>query len=48
MQQVPGYYESYFIRERIKEMGFKEFLKDVERDLAPAMEIKNYRIDFLE
>lgn len=48
MQQVPGYYESYFIRDRIKENGFKDFLKDIEKDLTPGSEIKNYRIDFLE
>jgi len=48
MQQVPGYYESYFIRERIKENGFKEFLKEIDKGLTPGIEIKNFRIDFLE
>jgi len=48
MQQTPAYYESYDIRSRIKDKGFKEYIKEIERDLPADVEIKNYRIDFLE
>jgi hypothetical protein len=48
MQQTPGYYESYDIRSGIKEKGFKEYVKEIEKEVATDIEIKNYRIDFLE
>lgn len=47
MEQVPGFYESYFIRERIKEKGYKEFVKEFE-DVSPGLEIKVRRIELLE
>ena len=48
LQQTPGYYESYDIRNAIKEKGLKEFVKEMEKDLPADMEIKNYKIDLLE
>lgn len=48
MQQTPGYYESYDIRTGIKEKGFKEYVKEIEKDLPADVEVKNYRIDFLK
>ena len=48
MQQTPGYYESYAVRSRAREIGLKEFIKEAEKDFATDMEIKNYRIDSLE
>jgi len=48
MQQTPGYYESYDIRNGIKEKGFKEYIKEIEKDQPEDVEVKNYRIDFLE
>lgn len=48
LQQTPGYYESYDIRNGIKEKGFKEFVKEMEKDLPADVEVKNYRIDLLE
>jgi hypothetical protein len=48
MQQVPGYYESYDIRNQIKEKGFKGYLNEIEKDIPADVEIKNYHIDFLE
>ena len=48
VQQTPGYYESYSIRNRARVIGLKEYVKEAEKDFASDMEIKNYRIDFLE
>lgn len=48
IHQAPGYYESLSIRDRIKEQGLKEYLKDVESEKAFDIEIKNYRIDHLD
>ena len=48
LQQTPGYYESYDIRNAIKEKGLREFEKEMEKDLPADMEVKNYRIDLLE
>ena len=48
MQQTPGYYESYSVRVRAREIGLKELIKEAEKDVATDMEIKNYRVDSLE
>ena len=48
MQQTPGYYESYSVRSRVREIGLKEFIKEAEKDFAADMVIKNYRVDSLE
>lgn len=48
MHQTPGYFESYSVRSRVREIGLKEFIKESEKDFAADMEIKNYRVDSLE
>ena len=48
LQQTPGYFESYDIRNSIKEKGLKEHVKEMEKDLPADVEVKNYRIDLLE
>ena len=48
LQQTPGYYESYDIRNGIKGRGLKEYVKEMEKDLPADVEVKNYRIDFIE
>ena len=47
MEQLPGYYESLSIRDRIAEKGFKEFVKEVENDKALDAELYDFRIDHL-
>lgn len=48
MQQIPGYYESYTLRSRIKEKGEEELFKDIKKDFGADVEISNTRIDSLE
>jgi hypothetical protein len=48
LQQVPGYYESYNIRERIKEKGKDEFFKDVKKGYGETIELSNPHLDSLE
>jgi hypothetical protein len=48
LQQVPGYYESYSIRERIKEKGKDEFFKDVKKGYGENAELVNPHIDSLD
>jgi hypothetical protein len=45
IEQVPGIYESLSIRDRIKEIGLKEYLKEVENEKPSDIEISNYRVD---
>jgi hypothetical protein len=48
MQQTPGYYESYAVRIHAGEIGLKEYLEEIEKEFASDIEVKNYRIDFLD
>jgi hypothetical protein len=48
LQQVPGYYESYNIRERIKEKGKDGFFQDVEKGYGENIELSNPHLDSLE
>lgn len=48
MQQVPGYYESYSMRNRIKEKGKEELEKDIKKNAGTGIEISNLRLDSLE
>lgn len=48
MQQIPGYYESYSLRNRIKEKGAEELFKDIKKDFGADVELSNTRIDSLE
>ncbi len=43
--QVPGTYESYFIRKQIKEKGKDNFIKDVNKVIGTEIEITANRID---
>jgi hypothetical protein len=47
LQQVPGYFESHEIREKIKEKGADEFFKDVKKAYSQDVELINPRIDSL-
>ena len=48
MQQIPGYYESYSLRSRIKDTGVDEMFKDIKKDFGIDVEISNSSIDSLE
>ncbi len=48
MQQTPGYYESYSIRDRIKEKGKGELEKDIKKGFGMEIAISNFNIDSLE
>ena len=48
LQQIPGYYESYALRSRIKEKGVEELFKDFKKDFGIDVEISNSSIDSLE
>ena len=48
MQQTPGYYESYALRDRIKEKGMDELFKDIKKDFGVEVEITDPKIDSLE
>ncbi|HWJ90630.1 MAG TPA: transglutaminase domain-containing protein [Flavisolibacter sp.] len=47
MKQTPGYYESYMIRERVKEKGEQEFFKGIEKDFLTDVKISSPKIDSL-
>lgn len=48
MQQTPGYYESYSLRNRIKEKGLDELFKGIKQDFGADIEILTPRVDFLD
>ena len=48
MQQVPGFYESYSLRSRIKDKGAEELFKDIKKDFGIDADISNTHIDSLE
>lgn len=48
MQQTPGYYESYSLRNRIKEKGKEQLQKDITQGFVSQIEMKNFTIDSLE
>ena len=48
MQQIPGYYESYSLRSRIKDIGVEELFKDIKKNFGIDVEISNSSIDSLE
>ncbi len=47
MNQTAGYYESYNIRNKIKESGTEEFFKGIEKDYGFDIKIKNTVVDSL-
>ncbi len=48
MQQTPGYYESFSIRNRIKEKGKEELQKDIKKAFGSEVLISNFVIDSLD
>jgi hypothetical protein len=48
MQQSPGYYESYSLRNKIKEKGKEELVKEIKKAFGSSIEISNYRFDSLD
>ena len=48
MQQTPGYYESFELRDRIKEKGQEELMKDIKKAFGSTIEISNPKIDSLD
>ncbi len=48
MQQTPGYYESYSLRNRIKEKGKEQLQKDIVSGFGSQIAIKNFVVDSLE
>ncbi len=47
MSQTPGYYESYRLRDKIKEKGEAEFFKEVQKDFGGDVKIENGHVDSL-
>jgi len=47
MSQTPGYYESYDIRDRVKEKGEEEFFKEIQKEYGEDITIKEPHIDSL-
>lgn len=45
--QTPGYYESYRLRDRIKEKGEAEFFKEIQKGFIGDVQLENNRIDSL-
>ena len=48
VQQTPGYYESYSIREKVKEKGKDDFFKAIAKEFGTDIEISNPKIDSLD
>jgi Domain of Unknown Function with PDB structure (DUF3857) len=48
MQQTPGYYESYNLRNRIKEKGKGQLESDITKDFGMEVDISNFVIDSLD
>ncbi|MBL7748538.1 MAG: DUF3857 domain-containing protein [Chitinophagaceae bacterium] len=47
MQYLPGYYESFTLRNRINEKGKDELLKEIKKDFGVEVEVSNLVIDSL-
>ena len=48
VQQVPGYFESYRLRQKIKEKGQAAYIEDLKKAFGTEVEIANARIDSLD
>jgi hypothetical protein len=48
MQQAPGYYESYSLRNRIKEKGQEQLFTDIKKTFISEIEISDTHIDSLD
>lgn len=47
MNQTPGYFESYELRDRIKADGQEKFFKDIQKDLGAEVKLSNSQVDSL-
>jgi hypothetical protein len=47
MNQFPGYYESYELRERIKADGQEKFFKEIQKDFGAEVKLANIHVDSL-
>jgi hypothetical protein len=48
LQQIPGYFESHEIREKVKEKGKDEFFKEVKKAYGQDVDLVNPHIDSLD
>jgi hypothetical protein len=48
MNQTPGFYESYHIRDQVKEKGREEFFKEINKEYGEDVKIVKPQIDSLE
>lgn len=48
MQQVPGYYASFALRNRIKEKGKDDVLAEIKKDFGVEADISNFIVDSLD
>jgi len=48
LQQLPGYFESHEIREKIKEKGKDEFFKNIKKAYGQDVELVNTQIDSID
>lgn len=48
MKQTPGYYESYSLRERVKEKGMDELISSIKKHFGADIDINNFQIDSLD
>jgi len=48
LQHAPGYYESYNLRNRIKDKGKEQFFGDIKKGFNAEIDIKNTAIDSLD
>ncbi|MBM3416740.1 MAG: transglutaminase domain-containing protein [Bacteroidetes bacterium] len=46
--QMPGYYESFQLREQVKEKGMEQLQKDIQKDFGTEVRISNFGIDSLQ
>lgn len=47
MNQTPGYFESYELRDRIKADGQEKFFKNIQKDLGAEVKLANSQVDSL-
>lgn len=48
VQQIPGYFESYRLRQKIKEKGQAAYIEDLKKGFGSDVEIADVRIDSLD
>jgi hypothetical protein len=48
LRQLPGYFESHEIREKVKEKGKDEFFKDIKKAYGQDVDIANTQIDSID